>query len=385
VVTLEWDASRLSARVQAASAGGPALECRGRPRPAGGAADPRADALLISTSGTTGAPKLVRLSHGAIRHAMAAHLESFGQRAPFVALQALGVNYSYGLVASFLGTLWAGGTLVVPQRVDRAELLAAIAESEASVCLGTPALFRLLTEGATRGEREVLSRLQVAGVGGDHCPAHQRQALAAALPATRWFATYGLTEAGPRVSTLPAEHFVEKSDSVGLPLRGVELSVRDGNGRACPPGEIGLLHVRTPSIMSGYLSASREPPRGPAPDGWYLTGDLATLDAGGFLALRGRTDRQTKFRGRRLNPAAIERCLEAHPGVVSAHVEVDEAADRLVATVRVRSSFGEGAPAEIAAHCRRNLPNALVPQRIELVVDDGIYFKKRRVYGAPGT
>jgi acyl-CoA synthetase (AMP-forming)/AMP-acid ligase II len=385
IVTLEWNGPRDTLRVHS-QAWGDAFEIDGRASvdralPVG-AAEPGSDALLIATSGTTGAPKLVRLSHRAIRYNMAAHLESLGLTGPYVALQALGANYSYGLIASFLSTLWAGGTVVVPRHLDRRHIVEATVEGEANVCLGTPALLRLLTEGSSAQDLDALSRLEIIGIGGDHCSQHHRRTFATALPRARFFVTYGLTEAGPRVSTLPPEEFVTRGESVGVPLRGVQLEVRDSEDRPCPRGEIGTLFVRTPSLMSGYLVAGdMEPPPPPARDSWYGTGDLATLDADGYLSLHGRRDRQTKFRGRRFNPAVVERCLESHPSVVSAQVVVDPEADRLVATARVRPGFDSALKQELLAHCRRNLPNALVPSGIECVADEGFYFKNRRVYG----
>lgn len=391
IVTLAWDPARGATRAQTEGPTRRSCDCGADPYQArrggwvaGGPIDPESDALLIATSGTTGAPKIVRLSHRAIRYSIAGHLESLGLKGPFTALQTLGVNYSYGLVASFLATLWAGGTVAIPRFVDHPHVVQAIAQTGATVCLGTPALFRLMLDNSSAEDLRILSRIEVAGIGGDHCPEHQRLALASALPRTRWYATYGLTEAGPRVTTLPPEMFVKKADSVGLPLRGVELEVRDAGGRRCPPGETGLLFVRTRSLMNGYLAERRSATRRSAPEsGWYATGDLATLDGDGYLSLRGRIDRQTKFRGRRFNPAVVERCLDAHAGVVSAHVAVNDAGDRLVATAHVRPSQGASLHDELLAHCRRNLPNALVPEEIELVVDDGYYFKKRRIYGAP--
>jgi acyl-CoA synthetase (AMP-forming)/AMP-acid ligase II len=386
VVTLDWNAPRGRLGVQCKS-WGEAFQVEGRSAPNGsspvGISDPGSDALLIATSGTTGTPKLVRLSHHAIRYNMAAHLASLGLVHPYVALQALGANYSYGLIASFLSTLSAGGTVVVPRFLDRRHIIDAAIEGETDVCLGTPALLRLLIEGSSKKDLDALSRLEIIGIGGDHCPSHHRKTIADALPGSRCFVTYGLTEAGPRVSTLPPEEFLERGESVGLPLPGVELEVRDSEGRPCRPGEVGSLLVRTPSLMSGYLVAGdSEPPPPPAPHSWYPTGDLAGLDADGYLTLHGRLDRQTKFRGRRFNPAVVERCLESHPSVVSAQVVVDPAADRLVATARVRPGFDGALSRELLAHCRRNLPNALVPSGIDCVAEDGFYFKSRRVYGS---
>jgi feruloyl-CoA synthase len=339
-----------------------------------------ADALLVATSGTTGTPKIVRLGHRALQQNISAHLDSLGLAFPFVSLQVLPLNYSYGLVASFLGTLWAGGTVVLPRGTDRAAIMAALRESAAQVVFGTPALFRLLVERADEGDRQALSQLQLVGIGGDRCPVHLRRELAATFRSARCCATYGLTECGPRVTTLPHAAFLERGESVGLPLRGVELDVRRPAGGRCRPGEIGDLHVRTPSLMSGYLGDGAHASSVTA-DGWFTTGDLASVDEDGYLFVHGRSDRVVKFRGRRFNPAVVERCLEAHPRVVAAQVCIGagRAPERLQAIVRVRPGFEPALEQALVALCRRNLPNAFVPNELTLVADEGVFFKGKQL------
>lgn len=349
-----------------------------RPRPAddmrlplADGARPDDDCLLIPTSGSTGLPKYVRLSHRGVSFNALAHVASFGLERPFSALQVLSVAYSYGLISSLLGTLVAGGTVVFPARPDGRAVRDAIEHERPAVCLASPGFFESLIDGCPQEERAVLGRLQKIGIGGDRCPERLRSKIAAAMPAAQAYVTYGATEAGPRIATLPPEEFLRRPKSVGLPLAGVTLCVVDARGEVCAPGRIGTLHVRTPSRMTGYLGADALPQAEA-----LETGDLASLDADGFLAIHGRLDRQIKHRGRRLNPAQIELVLLEVPGVVSARVEQDGASDSLRAVVHRRSTAEPDAERRLLDHCRRNLPSRLVPNEIRTVVDDDAYFFK---------
>jgi acyl-coenzyme A synthetase/AMP-(fatty) acid ligase len=329
------------------------------------------DCLLIATSGSTGIPKYVRLSHRSVSFNVRAHLASLGLEHPFRSLQVLSVAYSYGLISSLLGTLVAGGTVVFPARFDARAARDAIEREGPAVCLASPGFFESLVDGCSREGPAVLGRLRKIGIGGDRCPAPLRSKLQAAMPAVQAYVTYGATEAGPRISTLPPEHFLTRPLSVGLPLPGVSLAVLDSRGQPCPPGRIGTLHVRTPSRMSGYLGESS-----PLHPHALETGDLASLDEDGFLTVYGRLDRQIKHRGRRVNPAQIELVLLEFPGIVSARVEQSDASGGLRAVVHRRSSDELGFERALLAHCRRNLPARLVPGEIRTVVDDGSYFFK---------
>lgn len=333
------------------------------------------DALLVSTSGSTGHPKYVRLSHDGLAFNTRGHLAALGLRDPFTALQALDIGYSYGLIASLAATLVAGGTVVLPNGTDAKAIRDAIAGGNPSVCLASPALLDYLIDTCPPEEQDVLRRLEKIGIGGDHCRETLRAKVAGFFTGSRCYVTYGITEAGPRVATLPPEDFLRRPRSAGLPLDGVRLEVVDADGRPCPPGITGTLRVRTPSRMNGYLGDPS-----PQTGDWLSTSDLASLDEDGFLTVHGRADRQFKHRGRRVNPAQIEMVLERYPGIVSARVEpVEENGDLLKAMVFHRPG-GDGADLarQLREHCRRNLPSRLVPGEIVTVVEASGYFFKGR-------
>jgi long-chain acyl-CoA synthetase len=345
------------------------------------------DAILLPTSGTTGTPKFVRLSHRAVVHNIQMHLKSLGLQDRFTALHAFGVHYSYGLVASFLSTLFLKGSVLLPGGADARQIFDTTCRHRPDVMLGTPSLFRLLLEHASSSDLTALGCIPKIGIGGDRCPPPLRKLLANALSEVSFFVTYGLTEAGPRVATLEPALFHLKPESVGLPLEGVEVMVTDGRGNRCPANTIGRLLIKTPSLMNGYLEAG-QPNDGPKLQlGWYDTGDLGSMDHDGHLFINGRSDRQIKFKGRRMNPSQIEHVLENHPQVLQARIEhvMSEGRDHLRAVVHHRPYDLTALKQELSSFCRKNLPASLVPKEIWPIMEDSICFFKGKRFALAKT
>lgn len=343
--------------------------------------DPADDAILIPTSGTTGLPKFVRLSHRAIIQNIRMHLKSLGLHDRFSALHALGVHYSYGLIASFMSTLFLGGRLVFSGATDARQIFDAACHHRPDLMLGTPSLFRLLLDHGTGSDLAALGRIPKIGIGGDRCPPLLRKRLAKSLPDVSFFITYGLTEAGPRVATLEPNLFHVKSESVGLPLEGIEVMVADSSGNRCPANSIGRLLIKTPSLMNGYLEAGQSYEGPKLQLGWYNTGDLASIDHTGHLFIHGRYDRQIKYRGRRINPSQVEHVLENHPLVLLARIEhvVNERGEHLRAVIHHRPSDLDTLKQQLRMFCRKNLPASLVPEDIWTVMEDrDCFFKGKR-------
>lgn len=338
--------------------------------------DAQDDVLLIATSGSTGQSKFVRLGHRGTLFNMAGHLASLGLTAPFTALQALGGNYSYGLIPSFLAPLTIGGTVVVPANSAARTLRDTIAAERPSVCLATPALIEHLIDTCPADDRAVLDTLQKLGIGGDACSEQLRRKIGRAMPTVAPYITYGATEAGPRIATLPPEHFLTRPASVGLPLADVAIKVTDATGRPVAAGATGRLAVRTPSRMNGYLGVA-DPAEG---DDWLWTGDVASLAEDGYLTVHGRAGRAFKHRGRLLDPSQIEAVLARYPDVILAWVEPISSGDDLRAVVHYRpgADRDKDLVKKLFRHCRCNLPGRLVPQEIVTVPEDDAYFFKGR-------
>jgi long-chain acyl-CoA synthetase len=184
----------------------------------------------------------------------------------------------------------------------------------------------------------------------------------AAFSPAQLFVMYGQTEATARLSYLPPERAVDKPDSIGLPIRGVELKVVDADGCDLPPGEMGELVARGDNVTLGYLDEPEETAR-ILRAGWLWTGDLACRDDDGFFYLKGRTREILKIGGHRVSPIEIEQAIARHPDVED--VAVTGLADDLlgevpVAWVVIRSGTTTG-PDELRRFCLDELPPYQVP------------------------
>ncbi len=344
----------------------------GPPRPV----SPDEDAVFILSSGTTGIPKAVRLSHQAILRNISMHLQSLDIAEETRGLQWLPMNYSYGLIACFLSLVQSGGTAVLIPSPEPGLVRTAIQRYDINLIMGTPALFRYLIEKSPTSAPFATTPIRYLTVGGDRCKRYALELVGQRLPSAKLFLTYGLTEAGPRVSTLPPQLAMKLPQSVGLPLKEVELFIRDDFGGARAPYELGEIVIRTPSVMNGYFG-DPERTQTVLRHGLCHTGDIGYVDDHGFLYCVGRKDRQFKFGGRLVNPSVIEQCISAHPQVQEVTVfKIEEARDeRICAKISTRDAGQQNLPLELERLCRRQLPSSLVPGEFRFEIDEHYYHK----------
>jgi malonyl-CoA/methylmalonyl-CoA synthetase len=178
---------------------------------------------------------------------------------------------------------------------------------------------------------------------------------------------YGMTEAHV-ITSLPLDG-PWPAGSVGLPLEGVEVAVRRGDGSACPPGEVGSVWVRGPNLFRRYWNKP-EATAAAFRDGWFETGDLGSRDGAGFLTLAGRQDDLIITGGFNVYPAVVERVLNGCPGVrESAVVGVpdDRKGERVVAFV-VRGDLGLD-EARVLAWCAERLLDYQRPRAVVFVAE----------------
>ncbi len=298
------------------------------------APDPDASALIVYTSGTTGPPKGVILSHRAIEANLAALADAWAWTERDVVVQALPLFHVHGLVLGVVGPLRLGGGVRHVGRFTPEAIAAALA-ADGTMLFAVPTMHgRLLaaaeadpaTAGALRGARLIVS-------GSAALPARVHEAYAAAT-GQRIVERYGMSEAlmiasarhdGPRIP-----------GAVGTALPGVRIRIVDDVGAPVASAEIGGVEIASDALFDGYLGKP-DATAAAFRDGWFRTGDVGTLDPDGVLRLVGRSSTDLiKTGGYRVGAGEIEAALLEHPAVAEAAVlgvADDDLGERIAAWV----------------------------------------------------
>jgi oxalate---CoA ligase len=318
-------------------------------------------ALFAYTSGTTGRPKCVPLTHANVLWSsrnIAAHYDLTSADSSLVVLP---LFHGHGLIGATLSTLSSGGSVVVPPRFSASEFWKLFREHRATWYSAVPTIHQVLLERADSdgaphsGPRFIRS-----------CSAPLAPTILTKLE-NRFGApvleAYGMTEAAHQVSSNPLPPLPHKPGTVGL---SSEISIIDENGQhlaATAPGEV---VVRGPNVMRGY----RNNPEANAAafiDGWFRTGDIGAIDNDGYLALTGRIKDLINRGGEKISPPEVEAVLLEHPSVAEASVfgvPDPKYGEEVSAAVVLR---GAATAQELQAYCRTRLADFEVPKLIHLV------------------
>ncbi|MFI5494483.1 AMP-binding protein [Actinoplanes sp. NPDC051859] len=286
-------------------------------------------ALLLTTSGSTGDPKLVRLSRTAVEANAAAIGESLGITAADVAPTTLPLFYTYGL--SVLNSHLLRGATVVLERggMLQRDFWSAVQTHGVTSLAAVPYQYEMLRR--LRFDPAVYPSLRTLTQAGGRLRPELVEDFAQRMAAVdgRLFIMYGQTEATARMTVLPSDRIADKLGSAGLPIPGGSLSIAGGE-----------IVYKGPNVMLGYADSAADLARGDDLGGVLRTGDLGHLDDEGFLFLTGRRKRIGKVFGVRVNLDDVERTLAAHGAVAAVagddklHVFVEGADAALARSVR---------------------------------------------------
>jgi len=327
------------------------------------AIDTEAPALVLYTSGSTGAPKGALLSHAALARA----LESWAGpvmalTAADVVLAALPLSHSFGFNGALLAPLTAGAHVILVERFTAEAALAAVREHGVTVLPGVATMFRRMLDSPAFA-RDALAGARLAVSGAAPCS----WALAREWrerTGTRILRGYGMTELFRPLSYL-AEDPTELPDAVGRPVPGVEVRIVDEADEPLPADAVGELLIRTPSVMDGYLGAPDET-RAVLSDGWFRTGDLARVGPEGYVTIEGRKRERILRGGYSVFPREVEAVLCAHPAVAEAAVVAEphpELGEEVAGFVALRAG-ARATPEELVAWCRERLAAFKYPRRV---------------------
>ncbi|GAB7521164.1 AMP-binding protein [Paraburkholderia sp. 2C] len=325
-------------------------------------------AALIYTTGTTGAPKGVMLSHRNLLFiaAMSSTLRRVGP--DDVVYTVLPVSHVYGLASVCLGSLYAGATLRLAPRFAPQAVHHALAEEQISIFQGVPAMHaKLLDYLQTHRLRWRAPRLRFAYSGGSPLDA----ALKASVENLYGVALhngYGLTETSPTVAQTMLD--APRADcSVGPPIPGIAVRLMSSDGTDVASGEVGELWVRGPNVMLGYYRDAALTRAAITDHGWLKTGDLARQDADGAIHIVGRSKELIIRSGFNVYPAEVEQVLNAHPEVVQSAVIGRPAAggnEEVVAFVELAAG-ARVRPAQLIEWCGTRLAPYKRPAEVKLL------------------
>lgn len=326
-------------------------------------------AMLVYTSGSTGNPKGVMMTHKNIEHAATSITTYLEAREDDVVLSVLPLSFDYGLY-QLLMCVKMGATLVLeksfafPQKV-----LPLLASERVTGFPLVPTMAALIVQIRNFDPAWAQSVRYITNTAAALPPAHILK-LQEIFPNAKVFSMYGMTES-KRCTWLPPEQLATRPDSVGIAIPGTEVWVADDAGRPVPAGTVGELVVRGGHVMQGYwrndeaTAQALRPGRYP----WekvLFTGDLFRMDGEGFLYFVGRKDDILKSRGEKVSPKEVENVLYALAGVREAALVgvPDPVMGHALKAIVVRDDEQLDARA-ILAHCRAHLEEFMVPRTVE--------------------
>ncbi len=320
---------------------------------------------ILYTSGTTGKPKGVVLSHGNLLSVAAETVEAIGLHSDDVVFGVATVFNVFGLGPGILGTMLAGASLVLQEQFQPAGALALIEKHRVTVHYGVPTVYITELREEDRLRRD-LSSLRAGIVAGSPIGEELVQRIRQELCPNLCIA-YSLTEtASTTAMTRPHDPPAKQSFTVGRPLPGTEVRVLDLDGTILPEESLGELAVRGPGVMKGYYRQPGETAQAFDEDGYFLTGDLGMVDEDGYVHIVGRRKELIIRGGFNVYPREVEDRLHAHPAVLDCavvglpHEVLGEVVCACIMPVEGAIVTGE----EIKEWCRGALADYKVPDLV---------------------
>jgi acyl-CoA synthetase (AMP-forming)/AMP-acid ligase II len=335
--------------------------------------DPAAIAVLLFTSGTTGAPKAALLRN---RHLVSYILGSveFGAASEEEAALVSVPPYHVAAMAAILSSVYAGRRIVQLPSFDPEAWIATARAEHVTHAFVVPTMLGRIVDALEREGARIPS-LRALSYGGGKMPLPVIERAMRILPGVDFTNAYGLTETSSTIALLgPEDHRAAAASPeprvrrrlacVGRPLPGVEVEVRDEDGKAVAPGMPGEIHVRGEQVSGEYQGRASSV----RPDGWFPTRDGGFLDEEGYLFVTGRIDDVIVRGGENLSPGEIEEVLHEHPAVADCAVVgvPDDEWGEAVAAVIVPRAGATVRADEIREFVRARLRSSRVPERIEV-------------------
>jgi acyl-CoA synthetase (AMP-forming)/AMP-acid ligase II len=275
-------------------------------------------AVILYTSGTTGRPKGATLTQINLVHSMLNYVHGMKAGPADRTLMAVPASHVTGLVANVMLAWAAQCALIVLTEFKVRAFLELAARERMTHTLMVPAMYKLCMLQPDL-DRFDLTHWRVGGYGGAPMAEATIAALAQKIPSLGLHNVYGSTETTSPATMLPARFAAERPDSVGLPLPGVEIVVMDDEGRELPRGTSGELWIRGPMVVPGYWADPEATKKGFVA-GYWLSGDIGSIDEQGFVRVFDRAKDMLNRGGFKVYSVEVENVLLEHPAVVESAI-----------------------------------------------------------------
>ncbi|WP_369053275.1 long-chain-fatty-acid--CoA ligase [Kineococcus terrestris] len=328
--------------------------------------DPEDTAVVLYTSGTTGAPKGAELSHrNLLTNALTSQETLIRLQPGETVLGALPLFHAFGQTCALNTAVVAGAAITLLPRFDPAAAFAAVERDRVRCFAGVPTMYGALLH-HPGAERADVSSLRLCVSGGASLPVELLHAFEARFGCTV-LEGYGLSETSP-VASFNHPDAERRPGSIGTPVRGCEMDLRAADGSPAAPGEVGEVVVRGENVMKGYWGNPAATALAVDADGWFRTGDLATRDADGYYRIVDRAKDMINRGGMNVYPREVEEVLYEHPAVAEAAVVAvpDERLGEEVGAAVVLKPGASATPQELQAHVKAVLAAYKYPRHVWL-------------------
>ena len=322
------------------------------------------------TSGTTGSPKGVLLTHRNVVNNGRFIAESLRMNADDRIVAPVPMYHCFGCVAATMPMVTCGATLILPAPTfDPAATMTAIERWRASVIYGVPTMFIAQLEHPEFAQRD-FSSLRTGIMAGAPCPLEVMRRVVADMHCPQMTIVYGQTESSPVITGSGVDAPLEtRVSTVGSPYPNTEVKIVDASGETVPVGEQGELCARGYLVMRGYDGDREATSRAIDSDGWLHTGDLATMRSDGTFRITGRVKDMIIRGGENVYPREIEEFFYTHPKVSDVQVVgVPDArlGEAVAAWIRLKPGVA-AAEDELRDFCAGKIAHFKVPKYIRLV------------------
>jgi len=327
---------------------------------------PEDTAVILYTSGTTGQPKGAELTHHNIRSNIESIKDLFVPTEEDVFFGGLPLFHVFGQTVAMNGAVSVGAELTLLPRFDPAKAMEIIQRDKVTIFMGVPTMYAAMLQVPDKDKYDI-SSLRLCVSGGAALPVEIIRAFESEFD-TAILEGYGLSETSP-VASFGRLDMERKPGTIGTPITNVEMRIVDEDGKVLGTGDVGELQIKGPNVMKGYWKMPEATEKAIDADGWFATGDMATVDSDGYYSIVDRKKEMILRGGYNVYPREVEEVLYEHPAVAEAAVlgiPHDELGEEIVAVIALKD--GESVTEEeLKEHAKKGVAAYKYPRHILLV------------------